>query len=211
MNNLSPQTDSFEDYKKFIDKYISLNSIEWHLVKSKLRLVSYKKGEIIHKMGDITPYNYFINRGVVRSFTLDEKGKDYTWGIHFNDESAKMYHLFVVDYESFIKQTPSQLSYEVLEDCELVQMGYDDVQFLYGYFKKGEHFGRIMAELAYERVHTVLLERITLNAKQRFENFMERSPFLMGKIPQYHIATYLGMTPQSLSKLKKERDMKLGE
>jgi CRP-like cAMP-binding protein len=162
-------------------------------------------------MGDICSCNYFINSGLVRSFTLDEDGKDYTWGIHFNDENAKMYHLFVIDYESFIKQTPSALSYEVLEDCELVSMKYKNVQFLYGYFKKGEHFGRIMAECAYKRVHSVLLERIRLSEKQTLENFMKTTPFLMDKISQYHIASYLGMRAQTLSKLKKELIVNLDE
>ena len=211
MSNLFPQTNPFNPYKTFIQKHIELNTLEWHLIKSKLSTVCYKKGDIIHNIGDVSCHNYFLNYGIVRSYLLDEKGKDYTWGIHFNDKSAEMYNLFVVDYQSFINQTPSTLGYEVIEDCELVKISYKDTQFLYSYFKKGEHFGRIMSELAYNELHRIIVERTTLNAKQRLMLFMKTSIFLMDKVPQYHIASYLGITPQSLSKLKKELNIHLGE
>jgi len=195
--------DPYSSYRSFLEQYISLNVLEWGIIKSKLEIVQYKKGDTIHHMGDICRLNYFLNSGIVRSYTLDEKGKDYTWGIHFHDTTAKMHHRFIVDYQSFIDQSPSTLGYEVVEACELVKISYADTQFIYTHFKKGERLGRLMAELAYSEVHRMIIERTTLDAKERLVRFMHNESSLIDKVPQYHIASYLGITPQSLSKLKK--------
>jgi len=193
----------YTKYKNFISQYVSFNLLEWQLCKSKLKVAKYQKGEIIHYAGDICQQLYFINSGIVRAYLIDDNGKDYTWSIFFNDDNAEMTNVFVVDYDSFINQSESQLSFEVLEECELLCIEYDDIQSLYKYFKKGEQLGRIMAELAYSHVHKIKIDQLTKTASERFESFVEKTPYLLDKVPQYHIATYLGITPQSLSRLKK--------
>ncbi len=187
-----------------MDKYVSLNMIEWTLFKSKLKKFQYKKGEIIHYAGDVCTKLMFINNGIIRAYIIDENGKDYTWNICFNDTNSKMTNVYAVDYDSFINQNESKISFEVLEDCELLSLTYNDLQFLYNNSKKGEKFGRLMAELAYSHTHNAAINRLTKTAKERFEDFRNQTPYLLDKVPQYHIATYLGITPQSLSRLKKE-------
>ena len=118
-------------YKAFITQYISLNFIEWTLLKSKLKIEHYEKGDVIAQMGDVCTKLMFLNSGLARGYLLDEDGKDHTWVIYFNDPDAHMTNLFVVDYESFVNQTPSQLGIEVLEDCEVVSVEYEDLMLLY--------------------------------------------------------------------------------
>jgi len=195
--------DVFSAYQSFISNYISLNTIEWMLFKSRLTLLQYKKGEIIHYAGDVCDKLLFINSGLVRLYIIDENGKDHTWNIGFNDKNAHMLNLFVVDYDSFINQTEARISFEALEDCELISLDYTAIQQLYKQLKKSERFGRLMAELAYSRTHNLIIDRLTKSAQERYEDFMEKTPFLMEKVPQYHIASYLGITPQHLSRLKK--------
>jgi CRP-like cAMP-binding protein len=193
----------YQKYKIFINKYISFNLIEWTLFKSKLKYSKHKKGEIIHYAGDICRHLYFINSGIIRAYIIDESGKDHTWNIGFNSVEAKMINVYMVDYQSFIHQTPSHISFEVLENCELLSVDYENVQFLYHYAKKGERLGRLMAEEAYAHSQKLLIDRLTKSATQRFEEFMQDTPYLLEKVPQYHIASYLGIAPQSLSRLKK--------
>lgn len=193
----------YTKYKNFISQYVSLNVLEWQLCKSKLKVIKYQKGEIIHYAGDICKQLYFINSGIVRAYLIDDNGKDYTWSIFFNDDNAEMTNVFVVDYDSFINQSESHLSFEVLEACELLCIDYEEIQSLYKYFKKGEQLGRIMAELAYSHVHKLTINRLTKTARERFELFVKETPYLLDKVPQYHIASYLAITPQSLSRLKK--------
>lgn len=194
----------FEKYKIFFEKYISLNFIEWSLLKSKLQVVNYQKGDIILRFGSVCPQLFFINSGLARGYLIDEQGKDYTWGLFFNDANAQMHNIFVTDYDSFLHQQPSQIEIEALEECELLSIDHRDLQYLYNKLKKGERFGRLMAESAYSYLHRYIIDRQTKSASQRFKEFVERNPHLLDKVPQYHIATFLGITPQHLSRLKKE-------
>lgn len=194
----------YKKYKSFIDQYISLNIIEWTLFKSKLKTAYFKKGEIIHYAGDVCSKMMFLNSGLARAYLLDENGKDFTWSIFFNDENAEMTNLFIVDYDSFINQTRSKISIEILEDCEVVVSSYEDIQFFYNNLKKGDRFGRLMSQEAYSYLHNYFITRQTYSAKERFDDFMQRTPYLLEKVPQYHIASFLGITPQHLSRLKKE-------
>jgi CRP-like cAMP-binding protein len=194
----------FSKYKNFMQKYISLNTTDWNIIKSKLKIKYFKKGDIIHNIGDVSSKIMFVNSGLARTFILDENGKDNTWAIHFNDKNSYITNLFIGDYESFINQTPSKLAIDALEDCEVVVIDYEDLEFLYDNTKIGNKFGRLINQEAYTYLHNSIIIRQTKTAKERFENFINETPYLLEKVPQYHIATFLGITPQHLSRLKKE-------
>ena len=194
----------YAKYRAFIEHYVPLNFIEWQIIKSKLKIRHYKKGEIIHHVGDVFTEFMYINSGLARGFIIDEQGKDTTWSIFFNDRNAHMTNLLVVDYESFLTQKASQLEIVALEACEVVTTAHKDIEFIYNNSKKGDRLGRLLAEEAYKYLHNFIIERQTLSAKERFEAFLHNTPHLMQKVPQYHIASLLGITPQHLSRLKKE-------
>jgi CRP-like cAMP-binding protein len=193
----------YSRYKKFIEKYVPYNFIEWSLFQSRLSIVEYKKGETILHIGEVCRDLHFIDSGLARGYMIGEDGKDYTWSIFFNDENSHMINLFVIDYDSFINRGVSSLNIEVLEDCRLITMRYEDVEFLYNRLKKGERFGRLMSQEAYTYLHRLMIDRQLKSAKERFDDFMRETPYLLDKVPQYHIATFLGITPQHLSRLKK--------
>jgi CRP-like cAMP-binding protein len=196
----------FSTYKTFIEQHVSLNFIEWQIIKSKLQIHHYKKGDVIHHIGDVFAEFLFIKSGLARAYIIDENGKDNTWSIFFNDKNAHITNLFVFDFESFVKQTPSKLEIEALEDCIIIATKHKDVEFIYNNTKKGDRFGRLMAQEAYCYLHDYIITRQTKSAKERFQSFIETTPHLLDKVPQYHIATLLGITPQHLSRLKKELD-----
>ena len=190
--------------KEFMQNKMSLSIDGWKLFESKLKIVRFKKGDIVHNIGDVCNQLLFINSGLARAYSLDEKGKDYTNIIFFNDRNSNMINLYAVDYESFVNQTSSRLEIEALEDCEFVSIQYADIQFIYDNLKKGERFGRLMNQEAYNYSHHKIIDLQSKSAKERFEDFMIKTPFLLKKVPQYHIATFLGISPEHLSRLKKE-------
>ena len=194
----------FKKYREFIDKYISVNLIEWKLVESKLTIEHFKKGETILHIGNICNKLYFINSGLARAFIISEDGKDYTWSIFFNDKNANMTNLFVIDYDSFLNQSPSSLNIEAIEDTTVVSISYKDLDSIYQKLKKGERFGRLMSQEAYSYLHKQTINRQIKTADERFEEFMQNTPHLLDKVPQYHIASFLGITPQYLSMLKRK-------
>jgi len=194
----------YTKYKNFVDKYIDFSAQEWEFYKSKMNIEYYQKGQIIHNIGDICNKISFINSGLARAYMIGEDGKDYTWNIMFNDHNSTINNLFIVDYYSFITQDVSMINIEVIEDCELLVLGHDDVQILHETLQKEESFSRIISEIAYVTLYTKMVERQMKTSQERFDIFMKTTPYLLEKVPQYHIATYLGMTPQYLSQLKKD-------
>ena len=194
----------YTKYKKFIEKYINITLEEWEYYKSKIKIEHFKKGQIIHQAGNVCNKISFINSGLIRSYIMGEDGKDYTWNIMFNDKNSKVSNLFVVDYYSFITQKESMSSIEVIEDCELLVAEHDEVEILHKISKNEETLSRIMSEIAYTTLYEKTLDRQMKTSRERFNEFMRNTPYLLDKVPQYHIATYLGMTPQYLSQLKKD-------
>jgi len=193
----------YSKYKKLVEKYIDITSEEWEKYVCEMKICHYKKGQIIHHAGEVCKNISFINSGLARAYMIGEDGKDYTWNIMFNDDNAKVTNLFVVDYHSFITQKKSMVSLEVIEDCELLVLEYDVVQALHRSLQKEERFSRIMSEIAYVSLYERIVDRQMKTSQERFDTFMKTTPYLLDKVPQYHIATYLGMTPQYLSQLKK--------
>lgn len=192
----------FEQYKKFICQFVSLVSTEWELLKKLSKIEYFKKGDIIHHSGSICKKIYFINNGLIRAYIIDAEGKDYTWNLFFNDKNSEITNVYVVDYESFVNNSESRITFEVLEDCELISTTYDNLSHFYNQSKVSEKFGRIMAELAYSSVHNSVINKLTKTAQERYEELVKHSPYLLEKVPQYHIASFLGITPQSLSRIK---------
>ena len=188
----------------YMNQHIKLNMLEFSLVKMSSSVKRYAKGDVIHHLGDVMESLYFVNSGLLRGFSLDENGKDYTWSIFFNDANARTENLFAVDYESFVNQTPSRLEIEVLEDCELITFSYKNLMMLYDKSSKVQFFAKMMADNAYCYLHNLVIDRQTKSAARRFEEFMRNTPHLLDKVPQYHIATFLDITPQHLSRLKKQ-------
>lgn len=193
----------FSKYKKFIDQYVLIDSKDWNIVESQLRLACYKKGEIIHHVGDVSTKILFINKGLARSYILDKDGRDHTWCIYFNDKNSHPSNLFIVDYESFLTKNESRLEIEAIEDVEVVVIDNKTREYLYKNTKNGETFGRKMAQEAYIYLYNQLVDRQTKSASERFQDFMKSTPYLLDKVPQYQIASFLGITPQHLSRLKK--------
>jgi len=193
---------TFEQYKKFIYQHVPFNSTEWELLKTLSRVEYFKKGEIIHHSGRVFDKIYFINNGLIRAYLIDAEAKDFTWNLFFNDKNSEMTNVYVVDFESFVNKSESKITFEVLEDCQLISTTYDNLSLFYDKSKTSERFGRIMAELAYSSVHNSVINKFTKTAQERYEDLIKNSPYLLEKVPQYHIASFLGITPQSLSRIK---------
>ncbi len=191
-------------FQEFIEQIIDINEKDWNAVDIKFHNVCYKKGDIINKEGDVFRNIYFINTGIVRSYFTDNEGRDFTWYIHYSSDQANMKNLFVVDYASFIKQEPSKLFFEVIEDTKLLSISYNSIQKLYNLSAKWQEFGRLMADEGYYHIHHRTMSLLTENATKRYERLLEENPNLLQIVPQYYIASYLGITPQSLSRIRKK-------
>jgi CRP-like cAMP-binding protein len=188
--------------REFITNIIELTDADWFSISQIIITKKYKKQEVIHSIGDVCRKIMFIRDGVARSYIIKENGKDFTWQFHFSDKKANLKNLFLVDYASLTSQKASLFGFEAIEDCELLVISYDEIQKLYDTDCKWQYFGRIVAEEAYRLTQERTVSLLTLDAHERLDALRGECPDVFDKIPHYYIASFLGITPQSLSRLR---------
>lgn len=192
------------ELKKYLLCTTNLQEKEWDRIKGSLTVKIYKKGEIIHQQGDPLNKVLFINSGLARSHLMDSEGREFTWSIHFNDKESKIENLFIIDFASFIRSSPSQIHFEAVEDTEVVEIKKEDLKLWYQESLYWANVGRILAESAYCFTRDRSFSLLSKTATERYKLLMDETPSFLNRGSQYHIASYLGVTPQSLSRIRKE-------
>ena len=166
---------------------------------SKFKTVSYKKGDYFVKEGQISRYIGFIVKGCLMC-VYNNDGKEFIDEFSLDNE-------FISAYASFITGTPADKDIICLEDSELLILSYSNLQELYEIDPVFERTGRLMAEMLFmnwqQRVKSLLLD----NAETRYLKLTENRPDLIQRVPQYHIAQYLGVSPETLSRIRKNTSL----
>lgn len=178
-----------------ISKHVSLTSEEETLFLSKIELKFYKAKTILLSAGQIAKCTYFVNSGILRSFNINDNIIEHV--LHFACEGW-----WIGDMYSYISQKPGNLFIEVLEDAEIIEITKENQQKLYQKIPKLERFFRILAENSLVSHQERLMDNLSLSAEERFEKFCAKYPTLIQKVPQKHIASYIGVTPEFFSKMK---------
>lgn len=180
-----------------IKKYIRLTESEEAVLVDKLKQRTYLKGQYIVQSGDVCRYQTYVVSGKVRTFCLDDKGNEHI--ISFGIENW-----WVGDLESFSNQTPSKLNTQCLENTQVIQISYDDFEKLYKEIPQIERFFRIIIQNAYVHMSKRMLRTYSLSAKERYLLFVEEYPEIVQRVPQYMIASYLGITKEFLSNIRNQ-------
>lgn len=155
---------------------------------------AFRKGEIAFSAGVPFLKLLFVEQGMLRAYRI-VKGKDVTFFFFFESD-------FAVDYESYLTEQPSPLYLETCTDCRLIEFEKNAVLSLYPTSISFQALGRIMAERAYLSATQRLKQFQTDSLEERYLALLEKNPELFQRIPQYHLASYLGVNPQSLSRLR---------
>ncbi|MFN8278227.1 MAG: Crp/Fnr family transcriptional regulator [Chitinophagales bacterium] len=146
-------------------------------------------GKVCHEIG-------FINKGCFRTFYLAE-GKEINTHFTFENE-------FVTDYDSFLQNKPSRYFIQALEDAEFVTFNLSALQNAYNQSQNWERFGRMIAEQSYKLTTQRVESFLFLDGEQRYLDLLKYQPQIFDRIPLYHIASYLGLERESLSRLRKK-------
>ncbi|MCD2424640.1 Crp/Fnr family transcriptional regulator [Niabella pedocola] len=155
----------------------------------------YKKGAFFLPEGTVCRYAGFISKGLMR-FYINIDGEDKTYG--FLQENQ-----FISNYGSFVPQIPSAQAIQALEDSELYVITYTGLQQLYQELTHGERMGRIIIEQVFIQALSDLNSFYTDDPETRYRKFITDHPDLQQRISQYHIASFVGVKPQSLSRIRK--------
>jgi len=198
-----------EKLKRYINSFIPLKEDAWREMMMLFKAYSYKKGEFIYGSSDVPAEVNFIVKGVVRSFKMEEDGKDFTWAFYYLNDEVMEHRMIadvcVVDYASFLRNESAELAFEVMEDCTVMTITKKDLFELYESDDKWQMFARKIAEDAYCATRDRTLTLLTKNAKERLEILEAYFPDIFRRVSQQHIASYLGITRQSLNRLRRDR------
>lgn len=178
-----------------ISKHITLNHQEELLFLSKVETKHFKSKTLLLNAGEICKYSYFVNSGLLRSFNINDNIVE-----HVLSFACKGW--WIGDMYSLLSQKPGNLFIEVLEDAEVVLLSKENQEILYTKIPKLERFFRILAENSLVTHQERLMDNLSLTAEERFEKMCKKYPTLIQKIPQKHIASYIGVTPEFFSKMK---------
>jgi len=178
-----------------IRSYIPFSPADEAVAQKLFHRKEYKKGEHLLTAGEICRYLIFIESGLVRYY-ITRDGEDQT--NYFNKEGD-----FVCYYPSFLPQKSSGVSIQALEDCLVWQISFDGLQQFYKDVQYGERFGRLGLEAVFVNVSAQMGSIYTDTPEIRYQNFLSNYSAIAQRVPQYYIASYVGVKPQSLSRIRK--------
>ena len=168
-----------------------------NLIAEGFERIELQKNDLLIEENRICEDTYFLESGIVRSYTYDNSGNEVTTQLY----SAPC---FVNDFLSFFKQSPCSESFQTLTDCVIWKMSYQDVQTYFHTYPEFREFGRMMLVTNYSNLHTRMLGMIKETAESRYMNLMKNHPSIFQFVPLKIIASYLGITDTSLSRIRKE-------
>ncbi|MEL6250822.1 MAG: Crp/Fnr family transcriptional regulator [Bacteroidota bacterium] len=188
---------SLQPFFDHLNQFLELNKQELGFLKEAVHFREFSKGSVLLESGKLSQAFYFNLKGCVRLY-YEVDGEEKTAFFYTENQ-------FISSYESFTRQLPSRHSLQCIEDCQLVEIGMEAAANLLAYSPKFEALARIMMEEELIIYQDIISSFITLKPEERYLKLSEESPALFQRIPQYHLASYLGITPESLSRIKKRR------
>jgi CRP-like cAMP-binding protein len=189
--------NDLNNFKSFIKTIVSISDEDFEMSTKQFKKITLNKGDFFIKSGSICTSAAYINKGILRTFCNNEKGEDITYC--FCTENN-----LTTSFKSFISQAESTLSIQAIEKTELFVIEYEELQQLYSNFPVWQNIGRILVEKEY-----LVMEKYasTLNsetAKQKYLRLLAEQPSIIQKASIQHIASYLGITRETLSRIRKQ-------
>nr|WP_297306766.1 Crp/Fnr family transcriptional regulator [uncultured Flavobacterium sp.] len=178
-----------------IAKHVDLSEEEKQIVLNQFETASFKNKEILLKPGQIGDWAYFVQQGIIRNYTIDENATEHV--LSFASPGW-----WIADMYSFLAGKPSNSYIEVIDDAEVYIITKDKQEELYKLVPKTERFFRILIENSLIANQQRLVDKLSLSAEERYENFAKKYPEVKNCLPQKHIASYIGVTPEFFSKMK---------
>lgn len=183
--------------RQYLTHFVDLTDPEWHALHAQVTTKTVNKKEFLIQKGERATEISFLLRGSCRVF-YDKDGEE--WTTYFCFENS-----LVAAYLSCLTGQPSTLSIQALEDCELLSFSYQTLTGLYQPFPVYETFGRKLAEYLFMGLDTRLSDQLMLSPEERYQRFLDapQKQKILQRVPQQYIASYLGITPVSLSRIRR--------
>lgn len=169
----------------------------WKNIEKIFKELNLNKGDYFAREAELSKQIGFLTKGVIRAFYRNHEGLEYNKHFFISNN-------MVGAYSSLITHKKNKINLQCLTDCQLWVADYKEIQNLYDLFPEFERFGRRIAELFFVNKEQRELEIVLLNADERYLIFQKEYPELEQLIPQYHIASYLGISATQLSRIRRK-------
>jgi CRP-like cAMP-binding protein len=186
----------FSIFQKYLIDKIQLSPEELKLIESVVTIKRLRKKQFLLQEGDKWKYNAFVNRGFLKTFSIDSSGKEHI--MNFSPEDY-----WTGDRESLLNGTPSKFNIDAIEDSEVILIGKEDFEML---CLKIPQFNSLVNKIlqksfvvSQNRIHA----NISLSAEDKYQNFLDKFPSIVNRIPQHMIASYIGITPETLTRIRR--------
>ena len=182
--------------RKHIDEIVSLSDKEFEYVLSHFETIKKRKHQFIIQENEFINKEFWVVKGCLKSSFTDTSGKEYI--LQF-----AMENWWVTDYDAFLHKTKSKMSIDCLEACDLLYITSENKQKLCKEMHKMEYFWAVKTKLGYISLSNRILTLLKSTAKERYELLFNQYPLLFQRVPKKMIASYLGVSRETLSRLYK--------
>lgn len=179
------------------DENLAFTKEDINFIEQQYQKVMFSKGETVLGIGEKVDHQYFVADGCLRTYLISPSGKEHT--IQFAIKGW-----WISDYIGYFSETNAVLNIECIECATLYKIKRNDVESIYAKFPKIEHFIRKKLERSFMSFQKRILANLSQSAKERYLNFTRNYPNIEQYVKNYHIASYLGITTESLSRIRKE-------
>ncbi len=184
-----------EQIREYFEKAFKLTDKDWQIFSSKLIRQEFRRNHLLLKAGQIENHLSFVGKGIIRFYIPTEENES-TFDFAFDNS-------FFSGYSSFLTRSPAVYQIETLTDTLLWRLTYDDLQAIYKETEIGNEIGRQASEQLFLRKSKRELSLLNQTAEQRYLDLFTEQPRLLKQIPLKYIASYIGITPQALSRIRK--------
>lgn len=185
----------YEQLAQYIHKKIIVNEEEMEMILSQFKSLKLKKNELVLRQGQTSKRTFFIEKGCLRIFFINEEGQDATR--HFSFENQ-----FATALVSFITGNPSEEFIQAVEPTEVLYINHDNFYYLFDVIPQWEKFYRDYLEKAYVNNTNRLMSFLTQDATEKYRQLLEENPIIVKRLPNKMVASYLNLSQETLSRLK---------
>lgn len=187
-----------EELYRYINQITPISDKTWALLKAFFVQKELKKGDYFCVADKVATKIAFLQEGIVRSFYTNKEGQEL-------NKNFFVAPAFIGAYSSLITQTPNKLAQQALTNCIIWETDYANIKQLYNIYNDLERLGRLIAEYYFVEKEIREVNLLNLEAKEYYKIFQKQYPTLEQQISQYHIASFLGITPTQLSRIRAEQ------
>lgn len=180
-----------------IKRHIAITPEEEEYFISLLQHRKLRKRQYLIQEGDVAKYENFVIKGCLRAYSVDEKGQEHI--IQFAEEDW-----WIGDMYSYTSGEPAIFNVDALEDSELLQISPENQEQLFKAYPKFERFFRIIIQNGFIALQRRVIANMSQPAEERYLDFAKKYPSILNRVPQHQVASYLGITPEFLSRIRKQ-------